>query len=98
VLITGFGRLGKVLAATFSALHAEVYRTCRKFSDAAWIKTYGYTSVSFDQAKNIAKKFDLIINTVPQKVLRVDFLKKVKKGCLIIDLASKPGGADKKLG
>ena len=40
------------------------------------------------------EKFDLIINTVPAKVLEESILKQVRKDTLIIDLASKPGGVD----
>ena len=37
---------------------------------------------------------DLVINTVPYKLFDYRVLSKLKDGCLVIDLASKPGGAD----
>ena len=41
------------------------------------------------------KKYDVIINTVPHIILNEERLKHVKKDCLLIDLASNPGGIDK---
>ena len=38
--------------------------------------------------------YDLIVNTVPARVLGVERLSELKEGCLVIDLASKPGGVD----
>jgi len=38
--------------------------------------------------------YDLIINTVPATVLGKERLEEVRKGSLVIDLASKPGGVD----
>ena len=38
--------------------------------------------------------YDLVVNTVPVRVLREAELADLKPGCLVIDLASKPGGVD----
>ena len=38
--------------------------------------------------------YDLIVNTVPAQVLGRLELEDVKEDCLILDLASKPGGVD----
>ena len=38
--------------------------------------------------------YDLVVNTVPVRVLREAQLEDLKRGCLILDLASKPGGVD----
>ena len=38
--------------------------------------------------------YDLVINTVPAPVLGPEELSDLKPGCLVIDLASKPGGVD----
>jgi len=38
-------------------------------------------------------EFTLIINTVPAKIMDRNLLQKVRKDALILDLASKPGGA-----
>lgn len=41
-------------------------------------------------------EFDIIINTVPHLVLTEERLQYVKKDCLLVDLASNPGGIDKR--
>ena len=38
--------------------------------------------------------FDIIFNTAPYKIFSETVLNEVGKDCLIIDLASKPGGID----
>ncbi|MEG0570666.1 MAG: dipicolinate synthase subunit DpsA, partial [Oscillospiraceae bacterium] len=36
----------------------------------------------------------LVFNTVPAQILGEDVLRRVEKDCVLIDLASKPGGID----
>jgi dipicolinate synthase subunit A len=57
-LILGFGRIGKILAKMLSALGAEVYVEARKFSDRAWIKSYGYKPVLLDNIDSIIPQAD----------------------------------------
>ena len=38
--------------------------------------------------------YDLVVNTVPSRVLGEERLARLRPGCLVIDLASKPGGVD----
>jgi dipicolinate synthase subunit A len=40
------------------------------------------------------ENFDIIINTIPAKVIDSSILKRIRNESLIIDLASKPGGVD----
>jgi len=93
-LILGFGRIGKILAKMLSALGADVYVEARKFSDIAWIKSYGYKPVLLDNIDNIIPQADAIFNTIPSIILNESKLKLLSKDCLIIDLASKPGGVN----
>lgn len=94
VLILGYGRLGKVLAKMLSGLGAEVYVATRKYSDAAWLRAYGINSVYMDGLDRYLADMDLIINTIPDKVLDQAKLELIEKESLVIDLASKPGGVD----
>lgn len=93
-LVLGFGRVGKLVAKSLYALGANTYIEARKNSDLAWIKALGYNPVSLNSLKDTIGKFDIIFNTIPYKILDKDILSKLKKDCLIIDLASYPGGAD----
>lgn len=94
VLILGFGRIGKILAKKLEGLSAKVTCTARKNEDLAWIESYGYNKINIMEIKEELSDYDIIINTVPHLILNEEKLKHVKKDCLLIDLASKPGGID----
>ena len=94
ILVLGFGRVGKVVAERFKGLKANVYCEARKEEDIAWIKTYGYNDIHLEKIDNELDKFDIIINTIPVKIINEEQLKNIKKDCIIIDLASNPGGVD----
>ena len=97
VLILGFGRVGKIVANKFSKMSALVTCAARKVSDLAWIKAYGYNSLNINDMLYDLKEFDIIINTVPQTILREKELKHIDAEALLIDLASSPGGIDGKM-
>lgn len=97
VLILGFGRVGKIVANKFSKMSAIVTCAARKVSDLAWIKAYGYNSLNINDMLYDLKEFDIIINTVPQTILRERELKHIDAEALLIDLASSPGGIDGKI-
>lgn len=96
VLILGFGRIGKVLARKLAGISAKVTCAARKDEDLAWIEAYGHKATNINTIGENLRKYDLIINTVPHMILNSDRLEKVNKECLLIDLASNPGGIDKK--
>ena len=96
VLIMGFGRIGKVLSKMLSGIGAKVYCEARKNEDIAWIKAYGYESIHLNDLDKHLGKFDIIINTIPFQILDDNRLNLLKKDILIIDLASNPGGVDRK--
>jgi dipicolinate synthase subunit A len=93
-LVLGFGRIGKVLCKFLKGLGVNVYGEARKFEDMAWINNYSYNVVNIDKLSDCVGKMDVIFNTIPSKIIGEDILKKLKKDCLIIDLASVPGGVD----
>lgn len=96
VLVLGFGRIGKVLARKLAGLSTKVTCAARKEEDLAWIKAYGHKGININQIDKNLSEFDVIINTVPQMILTAEKLGYVKQECLLIDLASNPGGIDKK--
>lgn len=96
VLILGFGRIGKVLARKLAGLSVKVTCAARKDEDLAWIQAYGHKATNINAIGENLKSFDIIINTVPHLILSEEKLQYVKKECLLIDLASNPGGIDKK--
>lgn len=96
VLVLGFGRIGKVLARKLAGLSTKVTCAARKEEDLAWIKAYGHMATNINLIGKNLNEFDVIINTIPQMILTSEKLEYVKKECLLIDLASNPGGIDKK--
>lgn len=94
VLVIGFGRIGKLLAHRLKGMGARVTVSARNYRDLAWIEAYGYCSEHTDQLQGWLCNYDLIINTVPAPVLGEALLEDVSPDCLIIDLASRPGGVD----
>ena len=97
ILILGFGRIGKVLARKLAGLSAKVTCAARKDEDLAWIRAYGHMETNINTLGQNLEKYDIIINTVPHTILTEERLKYVKQDCLLIDLASNPGGIDKKV-
>ena len=93
-LIIGYGRIGKVLSRELYDLGADVTVSARKHSDLAWIDVNGYKSVHNNNIIDFAKEYDIIFNTAPALILNEEILKKINPDCVLIDLASKPGGID----
>lgn len=94
ILILGFGRVAKTLALKLKQLDANVTCSARKESDLVWIETYGYNKLNINLLEEEIGKFDIIINTIPIKILDEEKLSKIKNDSYILDLASFPGGAD----
>lgn len=97
VLVLGFGRIGKILSKMLNGIGARVSCEARKEADIAWIKAYGYNPVHLNVLEENIGNYDIIINTIPYVILDAQKLDKVKKDCLIIDLASNPGGVDREV-
>ena len=94
VLVIGYGRIGKLLAHHLKGMGAKVTVSARSWRDLAWIEAYGYGAERTDQLQGWLCNYDLVINTVPALVLTEAMLEDLKPDCLVIDLASAPGGVD----
>lgn len=94
VLVLGYGRVAKVVAQKFAVLSADVTCAARKSEAFAWIEVDGYKMANINELGDNLGKYDIIINTPPTMILTKERLQKLKKDCLVIDLASYPGGVD----
>lgn len=94
VTVAGFGRVGETLARTFQALGAKVTASARKNKDLARIVSQGLDAVPFSHLNEAARTTDILINTVPSKVIDEKVICELPPHALILDLASKPGGTD----
>lgn len=92
-LITGYGRIGKVLAEMLKNHKADVTVSARKSSDMAFAQAFGYKKLNTNKLSCI-RNFDLVFNTVPGLIFDRELLENTDKNTIIIDLASLPGGVD----
>lgn len=97
ILITGYGRTGKMLCKSLNALGANIYCAAKGEGDLTWVRKEKYKAVKYNEIVNYAQDIDIIINTVPALVIEEKIIQKLDKNCLIIDIASNPGGVDKNI-
>jgi dipicolinate synthase subunit A len=94
ILVVGFGRVGKALSKIFKAVEARVdVLTFDRGECAAAVllsdEQYGsFENVKFDT-------YDVVINTVPARLINRHVIAKFKEGVFLLELASDPGGFDK---
>ncbi len=92
--ITGYGKVGKVLASTLKSLGADVTVFARKEQDFAYAYTKSIKAESYDKLKQGLNDFDALINTVPTKVIDKDVMLHLNPDCLLVETASAPFGID----
>lgn len=85
ILVIGWGRIGKCLAAMLKALDAQVSVAARKPSDLGMLTALGYGAIPVDKID--PKLYRAIINTAPAEVLSGGG----EEACVQIDLASQLG-------
>lgn len=88
VLVTGWGRISQCLRRLLDKKGADVTIAARKDADRAMAGALGCRGISFEEAMDSSGHYRLIVNTVPHMVLP-DI--PVRSGCVILELASKPG-------
>ena len=93
VLVTGFGRIGKLLALRLRALGAEVTAAARSAADRAWAEAFGCRAADISALGSI-RGCGVVFNTVPARVFTERVLTAMEPDTLLIDLASRPGGVD----
>lgn len=94
-LVIGYGRIGKVLAQKLHALSAHVAVSVRKAADQALAESFGLLTDKTGVYRHGLEHFDFVFNTVPAQVLSASQVEKLPSHCLLMELASAPGGIDK---
>ena len=90
-LVTGYGRIGRVLSDMLTGIGAKVCVSARKQKDLAFIRAKGMQAMP---TSKLVGNYDIIFNTVPYLVFDAHTLARIATGALVIDLASLPGGVD----
>lgn len=91
-LVIGFGRIGKLLARKLSALGAKLCICARSPADRAMAAAWGFDSDETGVYRRGLSEYAVVFNTVPHEVLSPSQLEQLSKDCLLIELASAPGG------
>ncbi len=94
IAVIGYGKAGSAIARRLVALGADVTVAARSESARAAADSDTCKAAQLYGFKEKAEEFDIVINTVPARVLEEDFIKNLPKTCLIIEVASAPYGID----
>lgn len=94
VLIVGWGRVAKACARLFKAVGSYVTVAARRADALAEAETNGFRAIHTDSLVKYAQEFRVLINTVPALMFSEQIVGTTSTDCLIIDLASQPGGTD----
>lgn len=98
--VIGYGRIGKLLAQKLKALGASVTVYARRSESRAEAETNGHSTRPLDGESGYKSLTSLpigcraVFNTVPMRLMTQEILETVPKNCVLIDLASAPGGID----
>ena len=92
-LVTGYGRIAKILARMLKNLGAYVTVAARRVEVRAEAEADGFKAEDIKNLHLLCKGQDLIFNTAPALLFDEGVLKCIDRGTLLVDLASKPGGA-----
>ena len=92
VLVTGYGRIGKVLSGYLRMMGAKVTVAARSPADRDRIAFRGMTAADYPEIE--WSRYRVIVNTVPAEVIDRDAVDRMREDVFIIDLASLPGGVD----
>lgn len=93
-LVVGYGRIGKVLCNLLKSFGGNVFASSRNTAEREWCKIYGLNAISTYDIDKITGEMDIVINTAPFLIFTPAILDSLKDDAILIDLASKPGGAD----
>lgn len=87
-LILGAGRSGKAIAKLFSSLNLDF--CISSFDEKNHATSYIFTKCNFYKEEFLQnlKNFDVIVNTVPAKIIPDKYIKTIKAGALFLEIAS----------
>ena len=94
ILITGFGRVAKLLADRLRGLSNTVTIAARSLRDLSYAEALGFNTIQISNLDNQAHQFDLIFQTVPSLIITSELIDLLRKDCVIIELSSRSAGTD----
>lgn len=94
IMVLGFGNIGKILSKMLHGIGANVFCEARAPKDIAFIEAMGYNSVRLEELDRYLPNMQIVFNTIPAMILNKERLNQLNSNCIVIDLASNPGGTD----
>lgn len=94
VAVLGQGALGAHLALTLHKLGARVHAVARDPVQRAQAGLHGVAACDFDGLRTLAPNLDILISSVPSRIVDLDLMRQLHPGTLVVDLASPPGSVD----
>ncbi len=92
-LVTGYGRIGRILSSILNSLNAKVTVSTEKPDHFEYIIATGNKPIKTNKITGL-NNYDIVFNTVPALIIDKKVLENSSPNVLIIDLASLPGGVD----
>lgn len=93
-LVTGYGKAASAIAERLLVLGAEVTVAARSERDRTAALCAGCKAIPLYEISDIADGFDFVVNTVPARVIDDKIISKLKKSCVMVEIASAPFGID----
>ena len=96
--VVGYGRIGTLLAQRLQALGAKVTVYARRREPLVLAELQGHRTgrlcCNTPESRPLFSEHRVIFNTVPHRIFTEELLRTLPKDCVLIDLASPPGGID----
>ena len=94
VMVLGYGLFGRETARRLNALGARVTVLARREEARQLARSDGMRACPFEAFIGFAGETKLLLNTVPARLLNRERLSALPKDCVLLELASAPGGFD----
>ncbi len=94
ILVTGFGRVSKILIKKLRGLCDDITVALRNKSDTALIETLGIKVIPIEKIAVNISSYNIIFNTIPYKIFDRETLSGADTNNLFIELASAQQGFD----
>lgn len=92
--VVGQGTIGSLLTRTLVLLGARVLVAARNPAQRAAAWAAGASAVHLDNLVDHAHRLDMLLSTVPVRVVGEEVLERLPPASLVMDLAAPPGGVD----
>lgn len=93
-VLTGFGRCGLTLGRMLKGIGAHTVVVARNPAQLARATEMGMDTAHMSRLRQVVSDADVVFNTVPALLLTRPVLAEMRRGTLVVDIASAPGGTD----